>query len=201
MPILTAKVGGNADQLPEILEIHANKGDLIADITHGKGIFWKKAKGYRVIGSDIERPKNLIADLRALPYPASTFDVVILDPPYGHSSTASIKKILAVGYNLNSVRGRKSIMDLYSGGIREAKRVLKSQKLLIVKCQDEIESGKQNWNHITIKDMAEKKGFYAKDLFIMVQTGVPTMRHNYQLHARKNHSYWWIFRNGGPKTS
>lgn len=61
------------------------------------------------------------------------------------------------------------------------------------KCQDEVCGGKQQWSHIEIQDIAEKELFlYAKDLFILVNTSRPKPLYQ-QKHARKNHSYLWIF--------
>lgn len=89
------------------------------------------------------------------------------------------------------------IERLYFGGIREAKRVLKRNGILIVKCQDEIQSGKQNLNHCTIIDFCVANTFIVEDLFVLVQKGRPIMRHKYQIHARKNHSYFLVFRKKG----
>jgi hypothetical protein len=63
-----------------------------------------------------------------------------------------------------------------------------------VKCKDEIESGKQCWSHIEILEEATKLGLYGKDLFILVPTSrTSSGRWKRQLHARKVHSYLWVF--------
>ena len=65
---------------------------------------------------------------------------------------------------------------------------------MIVKCMDFISGGKQRRISIRILDEAIKIGLTDEDLFVLHQSGNPIMRHNYQLHARKNHSYFWVFR-------
>ena len=35
---------------------------------------------------------------------------------------------------------------------------------------------------------------FAKDMFVLVQTKYPVIQHKNQKHARKNHSYLWIFK-------
>jgi len=172
--------------------LYAKNGDNIADVTYGRGVFWKKidTTKYKLVKSDI---KTGIC-LTKLPYDNESKDMVVLDPPYAHNSTVSIKPSLAGQYNLYSVCGRNEIIKLYSDGILEAHRVLKNKAILVVKCQDEIMSGKQWWNHIEIMQFAFKNGFIGEDLLILVQKSTPTMRHNYQLHARKNHSYFIVLR-------
>jgi tRNA G10 N-methylase Trm11 len=216
-PILTAHVGKNADVFPLIFELYVPMNATVADVTWGTGAFWRnftaltetwlhlkgveeesvmirwmqwKDRKYRVHASDL----NTGVDLRELPYADESHDVVILDPPYAHSSEAPMKESISRGYNLNSITGgRKQVMNLYYEGMCEAQRILKHKGILIVKCQNEIESGKQRWNRNRIQQEAEDLGFYTKDEFVLVQPNTPTMRHQYQLHARKNHSFFLVF--------
>ena len=51
-----------------------------------------------------------------------------------------------------------------------------------------------------VLEMAKAMGFYAKDLFILVRNNVlwsPNMEN--QQHARKNHSFYWVFKKGKAK--
>jgi hypothetical protein len=77
----------------------------------------------------------------------------------------------------------------------EAYRVLRVGGQLWVKCQDEVVSGQQRWTHIELLDQAETLGFTALDLFLYIRPAA-TLQVKRQLHARKNHSYLWIFRKG-----
>ncbi len=85
-------------------------------------------------------------------------------------------------------------MSLYLEGMREMKRVLKPEGLLWVKCQDEIESSYQRWSHLEIYEMAKHLGFFGKDLFVLKQARYPKIQHEKQHHARKCHSYLWVFK-------
>ena len=78
--IMSAFVGGNADLFPQILSLHVPNGSKIADVTFGKGIFWKNVNlnNYNLFPSDISTG----FDCRELPYQNESFDAVILDPPY-----------------------------------------------------------------------------------------------------------------------
>ncbi|MFC1600832.1 hypothetical protein ACFL34_00590 [Candidatus Sumerlaeota bacterium] len=87
------------------------------------------------------------------------------------------------------------IMQLYRDGMAEAKRILMGGGLLMVKCQDEVESSSQRRSHIEIHAMATAElGLKDEDLFLLVQPLVPTIQFKEQQHARNNNSFLWVFR-------
>lgn len=192
---LTSVVGKNEDLLPVVMNLYAKEGFKIADVTYGNGNFWKKMdmSVYDFYPSDL-RTNGI--DFRNLPYADSSMDMVVLDPPYMHGSSAPIHERLDAPYHNNSRGGWGNwyVLSLYDDGILEAHRVLKSKGILLVKCQDQVESGKNRFDHIEIYNYALELEFLVEDLFILTKVGQPMMRHNYQLHARKNHSYMWVFR-------
>ena len=69
--------------------------------------------------------------------------------------------------------------------------MLKPKGILALKTQDEIESGKQVWRHFDLRFLW---GFKLIDLFVVTMIGKPLMRHKHQKHARKNHSYFMVYR-------
>ena len=188
--IKTCIQGGNEHLIQNVCEIYAPAGIKIADVTYGKGIFWRKTniEKYEFYPSDIKTG----VDFRKLPYKNESFDVVVLDPPYAH--TPGKKFMTADTYNSQTTEKltHLDIIDLYDKGIAEAYRILKYGGLLWLKCQDEIESGKQKWSHIELYKAAICLGFYAKDLFVLMQNSTTPVRHKQQ-HAKKNHSFLWIF--------
>lgn len=183
--ILTAITGTNADLLPEIFKLYVFEGSQIADVTYGKGVFWRKLdeSKYRLGKSDLADG----IDFRNLPYASESLDALILDPPYMHGG-ATVKASINACYR-NENTSHESVIRLYAGGLLEAARVLKKGGRIIVKCQDEIESGKQRLSHIEIVNLLELFGFKILDLFVLAQQGIPAMREKYQNSARKNHSY------------
>lgn len=210
MGIYTCLQGKNDSLIASVCELYIKQGDKIADVTWGKGAFWKKVDvtDYEFYASDLRKddrvtqidhakyPQNMLfeTDFKSLPYENSFFDVVVLDPPYVHNPG---KMFVDTTYNnAETTKGfyHKDIMKLYQDGMIEAKRVLKKDGFLWVKCQDQIESSKQCWSHIEIQQMAVDMGFYTKDLFVLHQDGKPHIQHKQQ-HARRNHSYLWIFQN------
>lgn len=195
--IVSAKVGTNADIFPDVLELYAPAGSKIVDLTYGKGVFWKnvdKSK-YNLVTNDLVTEADHHCDFRNTPFPDNDFDMAILDPPYMHSS-GSIKESIASCYANNTsvrLRNQKEVRQLYFDGIAEARRILKKGGILAIKCQDMIESGKQNWNHVQFMNA---EGFECEDLFVLVQSTIPARdpKWSKQYHARRNHSFFVILR-------
>ena len=203
MPTYTARTGNNADQFPDILNIYIPIEGKVLDMTYGKGVFWKRAGGYNIYANDIDPERGDYSyDFRSFPPSWGLFDAVILDPPYmeGHRTSgrkSEIKQAMDDNYKVFS-SDIKSVEDifnkLYCPGMKEAHRLLDSTGILVVKCQDQVDGGRNKWIHIWIYEEACRLGFLVEDLFVMVRSSLPTMRHTFQLHARKNHSFWWVFR-------
>jgi len=78
--ICTACLGLNEDLFPRVMELHVPAGAIVADVTYGLGIFWKKVpeSKYRLLATDIKTG----VDCRRLPYEDGSIDCVVLDPPY-----------------------------------------------------------------------------------------------------------------------
>lgn len=85
--------------------------------------------------------------------------------------------------------------------MKEAYRVLKPNGILIFKCQDKVSSGKQYMSHVFIMNEAVKIGFYPKDLFILIAKNrlIANWQIKSQKHARKFHSYFWVFEKNDKK--
>lgn len=198
--------GNNADLIVHIAPLYIPAGSVVRDVTWGKGAFWKKMDtgSISLVGSDIAPHVAvgdvLLADFRALPDADGSADVVVLDPPYIHNPG---KHQTDSRYNNAATTGGMSHNDiraLYGDGMAEAMRVLKPGGRLLVKGKDEIESGRQCWSHAELREDAEVLGFYSKDFFILVPTSRTSMnRWSTQKHARKVHSFLWVFEKKAPK--
>lgn len=94
----------------------------------------------------------------------------------------------------------EAVLDLYFRSAREAYRVLKTEGIYIVKCQDEVCANKQRLTHIEITIEFEKYGFISEDLFVVVRKNKPGISRlkSRQYHARKNHSYFMVYRKQLP---
>lgn len=204
--VLSAHLGGNAEVFPRILKLHLAEGSQIADVTFGKGVFWRGVdlSRYEVYPSDIATG----IDCRELPYPDQSLDSLVLDPPYMEGLFRRSESHLAGSGSHGAFRDHYSngkvtdggpkyheaVLDLYFKAAAEARRVLRPFGTLIVKCQDEVSANRQRLTHVEIINELERLRFYAKDLFVVVRPNKPAVsRLITQVHARKNHSYFLVF--------
>jgi len=204
--ILSAHVAGNAEVFQHVLDLHVPLGSTVADVTYGKGTFWKNVPqdSYVVQASDIQTG----VDCRKLPYKKGSLDCVVLDPPYmeglyrtsstnlaGAGSHAAFRNAYSNGAaTKDGPKYHAAVLDLYFRAGKEAQRVLRDWGVLIVKCQDEVSANLQHLTHIEIIEKFREYGFFPKDLFVVVRSNRPAVsRILNQEHARKNHSYFLVF--------
>ena len=191
----------NDEIFPHILQLYVPGGSLVADVTYGKGVFWKTVpKGaYDLRASDLRTG----VDCRKLPYGDGLLDCVVFDPPYMHTPGGTAhqnhQNFEAYYYNNSTENGTKkyheAVLDLYFSGAREARRVLRPEGIYIVKCQDEVCANQQRLTHVEIINELSDTGFIIEDLFVVVRMNRPGVsRILRQVHARKNHSYFLVFR-------
>jgi tRNA G10 N-methylase Trm11 len=181
-------VGTNAELFPQILQLYVPPGARVADVTYGRGVFWRQVPSqlYEVLTTDLSTG----VDCRALPYADASLDALVFDPPYAHGGLTMKASINRCYRNANG--SHESIMRLYAAGVLEAARVLRVGGRLVVKTQDEIESGRQRLTHLEVIELVTTFGFRLLDLFVLLQRTVPAIREPRQAHARKNHSYFVV---------
>ena len=206
--VVSASVGTNAGVFPSILSLHVPDRSKIADVTYGKGVFWRNIRTdkYDLHPSDIANG----IDCRDLPYLDESFDCIVFDPPYmegffrnsdstkaGTGSYGAFREHYSNGHEAPRRGGGKwhaAVVELYEEGGREAHRVLRDNGVLIVKCQDEVSANRQHLTHVEVINAYESIGFFCKDLFVVVRPNRPSMSKVLkQVHARKNHSYFLVF--------
>jgi 16S rRNA G966 N2-methylase RsmD len=208
--VLSAHVGGNDEVFPEILDLHVDSGATVADVTYGKGVFWRQVPTgrYDFTATDIDpsRSPNFTegVDCRDLPYDDASFDCVVLDPPYAegfyetHDKPSDndfwIKDRYVGEHGEQSATYHEAVLEMYAAAGKEAHRVLRDGGILITKLQDEVSRNEQRLTHIEVTDIYEEMGFHTKDLFVVVRQDTPTVGKMYeQRRARKNHSYFLVY--------
>ncbi len=194
--LYTAHLGNNADLIRAVSDFYVASGQQVADVTYGKGAFWRKTDTTRfsLHVSDIVTCPDALHDFRDLPYKTGSIDHVIFDPPYMHNAG---RPMVEERYGNATTKGmyHDDILVLYAQGMKEARRVLRRDGLLWVKCKDEIESSRQRMSVVEIHDIAVRiLQMTVKDLFILVPSSIPPVQHKKQYHARKSHSYLWLFK-------
>lgn len=193
-PVYSTILGNSAWAMEQIARLYIPEDSLVADLTYNKGVFWRKLKHLRVVGSDVAPYPGIsvMADLCLTPYRPETFDVVVIDPPYGNMSTAP-RKGVAASYNTKRVMTPDVVWGLYSAGLNEAKRILKPEGTAIVKCQAFVNSGKQHWIEEDLLGLARHLGLSPQDRFFMLPPNPPPPDKRTQQHARKWGSTFWVF--------
>ena len=202
-PVFTCIQGDNADLIAAVARLYLRKGDRVADITFGRGVFWQKVNlaDYRFNKSDRITCPISPHDFQRLPYTDRFFDVVVFDPPYAHHAAGM--RIEPCYNNSSTAAGlsHREILEVYQRGMTEAARVLRPGGTLWVKCADEIEAGRQKRSHIEVFQIAQGLGLEDQDLFVVMQQGPPVRNGRKQRHARKNCSFLWVFRKPASKSA
>lgn len=129
------------------------------------------------------------ADCRQLPLKDKSIRSVIFDPPFIIDSKGG-----KMAKRFKAFPTYEDLISMYDDSLKEFNRILKSGGIVCFKCQDMINGRKQYWLHIDVFRLAEKNGFYCKDLFIFVNNNrliTPTVN---QCHARKFHTYFMVLK-------
>ncbi len=206
--VVSSHVGENAPLFAQILGLHVDRGSTVADVTYGKGAFWRTVPegDYTVLATDIQTG----VDCRDLPYEDGSIDCVVLDPPYmeglyrvnaqhlaGQGSHGAFRDRYSDGsataYPEGGPKYHDKVIEMYRESAEEAWRVLRNYGVFIVKCQDEVSANRQRLTHVELINLFEDR-FYCKDLFVLTRANRPGVsRVVAQEHARKNHSYFLVF--------
>jgi hypothetical protein len=197
--VFSSYAGNNDSIFPHVASLYLKPGSKVADVTYGKGVFWRKIpKGvFELLATDLKTG----TDCRDLPYDSASLDAVVFDPPYMHTPGGSAHtnhQNFEEYYQNNKATSDKkyheAVLELYFDAAKEALRVLKPGGIYIVKCQDEVCANQQRLTHVEIINELDKYGFIAEDIFIVNRNGKPGVsRMLKQAHARKSHSYFLVF--------
>ena len=187
-----------------ILTLHCGGGNIDLDMTFSKGGFYKNGvvRPKLAVELDQELAKKhgvICADCTALPIESASQRVVILDPPFGIGSGASLNRIVK-GRNITPGRfscfpNHDALFGFVSKAIGEAYRVLAHKGILILKIMPVVACAKQHMTHIHAANVAREIGFYFLDEFVLMAKARPISgKIKRQQHARRFHSYFFVFR-------
>lgn len=203
----------NQNLFPKILDLYVPKGSKVADLTYGKGVFWREVVigDYDTHFSDIQSG----VDSRNTDYDDNFFDCIVFDPPYMEGLYRKTSNQMAGSNSHSAFRDRYSdslpsieskrkyhdrVLEMYIYTGVEVDRILKKDGIYIVKCQDEVSANRQKLTHVEIIYGMEQMGFYCKDLFVITRNNSPSVsRVLKQEHSRKNHSYFLVFQKSTKK--
>lgn len=195
-------IGDNQYEIiKDILELHCPAG-IELDPTYSKGVFYKKSGICEPsLKFDLfpQTPCTKSADACDLPLNKESIRSIMFDPPFLAGYTKE-KPTGLIGERFHGFRYMPDLWDWYDKCLWEFHRILKPGGTLIIKCQDTVSSGKQWWSHNFLMTSAEAKGYYVKDLFVlMAKSRMLGHNHKNQKHARKFHSYFLVLTKTGFK--
>lgn len=165
----------------------------VLDPTYGQGTWWSHYCPDRLDASDLDpdkSPTGVGVDFTDLPWLAGTFDAVAFDPPYKLNGTPD--PAVDHRYGVDVPASWKERHRLIRQGISEAARVLLPGGYLLLKCQDQVCSGKVRWQTHEFTNHAADVGLELVDRFDMLSyRAQPAGRR--QVHARRNSSTLLVF--------
>jgi hypothetical protein len=174
----------------------------ILDATYNAGRFWKSSKR-EVVSMDIDpahKPMILGDNRKMKDVPSSHFGTVIYDPPHvGPQGRDKSRKRFDVDFGAKIECGKAhnwNLSYLYPPFLKQAKRVLKHEGLLLAKITDMVNNHRSKWPHADFMRMAEEAGFTVCDLIIKIRSGpMVSTKWKEAHHARKRHCFWIVCRN------
>lgn len=197
----------NYDVIKNIMELYKiDRFDL--DCTYSTGNFWKglptpthKTDLYPSNDETIE------ANSENLPFENESMRSIMYDPPFvivGKTFKENKEGSSVIAKRFFGYTKYDYLKNNYYNTLKELFRVCEKGGFVVVKCQDTVSGGKNHFSHVMVMNMALELGFYPKDMFILtakMRINSFGGRWNKQEHARKYHSYFWVFEKIKPKVN
>lgn len=176
------------------------------DCTYSKGNFWKGLKGPKN-KSDIYPVNDTVVEASSenLPFEDGSMNSIMYDPPFviaGATYKDNKEGSSIIAKRFEGYATYNDLMKNYYNSLKELYRISADKGIVVFKCQDTVSSGKNHFTHSMVMNMALDIGFYPKDLFILtsnVRINSFGTKWTRQQHARKYHSYFWVFEKIKPR--
>jgi SAM-dependent methyltransferase len=199
-PLPSVWDGEDSELLERMLDFYPHEPPRrILDATVNGGRFWRGSKR-KIIGMDISPSHRpcVVGDNMRMPFRGGVFDVVVYDPPHipnqGKDKQKDFNTRFGLGERSPKERGY-SFSYLYPLFVKEARRVLKPDGVLLCKIADYIHNHRYQWAHLELIHAAVAEGFCACDCIVKVRTA-PIIDPKWAVahHSRRQHCYWLVFR-------
>ena len=192
--IIKTVSGDQSEILQSIIRLYCPDGfDL--DPTYSTGVFYKNGVPRPKYASDLSPQSDdvMACDCRELLFPDGFLNSICFDPPFVGGSRKDGKPGV-IKERFSYFPSIPKLWKFYYESVVEFHRVLSAGGILVFKCQDSVESGKQYITHVEVMNMSVAVGFYPRDLFILTSSNrIISPNQVNQQHARKYHSYFWVF--------
>jgi hypothetical protein len=195
----------NFDTIKNIMFLY-NIEQFDLDCTYSKGAFWKDLPSPKFKSDLYPVNEDVVqASSENLPFGEGSMKNIMYDPPFviagktyrDNKDGSSIMAKRFEGYNTYN-----DLTVNYYNTLKELYRICEKGGHVVMKCQDTVSGGKNHFSHCLIMNMAMEIGFYPRDLFILnsnVRINSFGTKWTKQEHARKYHSYFWVFEKVKPR--
>jgi len=191
----------NAELLADVARLGYLDGRVL-DATYGEGTFWNVYRPDDFTAFDLDPEKSPIGygldftDQSAFPndWWINGFDTVVFDAPYKLNGTPD--GAIDGRYGVHEVRTAQQRIDLMILGIRRLSALVKHRGYMLVKCQDQVCSGRMWWQTDIMTIVAEYCGLNKVDRFDLIGHHRPQpMKGRRQKHAHGRPSTLLVFQN------
>lgn len=194
MTILTATAWKtNAHLIKDVAKLGYLDGSVL-DVTYGYGVFWQLFKPDDFTACDLDPAKSPLGysvdftNLKGI-FDRSSFDTVVLDPPYKLNGMPTEE--VDERYGVHEVATWRDRYSLINRGILECS--LYTRHYLLLKCMDQVVSGKKRWQTIDFTATARACGMELEDRFDMLVNPRQQPGGRRQVHAQGNYSTLLVF--------
>lgn len=189
----------------DILYLHANSKEIDCDPTFSIGNFYKNGLPLPKYRYDKTPQVSGVIEATSdkLPLRDESVNVIMFDPPFvmsGENYNDLEEGSGIISKRFTAFLNFDELTEMYSKSLKEFYRILNDKGIVIFKCQDVVLGGKNYFTHCWTMLEAIKYGFYPKDLFVLLAKNRINDGRKQQ-HARKYHSYYWIFKKESPKVN
>jgi hypothetical protein len=204
MTCIKSHYDNDQDIIRGIEELHNNGEPFELDVSFGRGMMYRDGVQAPKRKFDIapQLPGVERADCQHLPFTDASVSSIIADLPHMFGNHGTNRPGQAArGYSdpgaMNAAYSQfasfEELSEVYRGALKEAARILRPKGLLVFKCCNFTDK-RTTFTHCEVWQWAQAAGFYPKDLLIRtVNAGRAYNPALVQRHARKFHSYWWVF--------
>lgn len=190
--------------LDAMLDFYSPSATRIVDVCCNARRMWKGSKWSERVthyDRDLNVNPDVVCSWDALPDKSASVDVLVYDPPHLPVAGSSPKsnQRFAKSFGIHGSARADNISTLHPPFLREAKRVLKPDGLILAKIKDYIHNHRYQWNLEHFNACVRSAGLTPCDLIIKRDPcggNMKSGRWKKSHHAKNVHCYWVVVRNG-----
>lgn len=190
--VIRSVSGNQNDILRNILTLYIKENTFECDLTYSIGIFYQRLEKPKFKFDKFPQSDEVMPLDSAYSLPEGSIKSVVIDLPFIVCPTPGN---IMVKERFSAFCSEQELIDTNKEMLKLAYRLLAPNGYLVVKTQDTNHTGRQIWTSFIAQQYARELGFTMEDMFILVAThAIVGKTLIQQKHARKYHSYFFVFR-------